>query len=164
MKALNVRYLGSVAAEKEFFYCSAELRSLLDICQALRKEALEKDYILHLAHNKLLDDWVQHLSNYLADDDLLLLSLVTWHFDSSIDFLSPISTPSQGLLQFFTQDSLDHKVLKILRQQYCGRVGKQIKKEMFEERFWALLCQIHVSKYMDFHIMLTRRSTCSHHS
>ncbi|KAE8310955.1 hypothetical protein BDV41DRAFT_578985 [Aspergillus transmontanensis] len=146
MKALNARYLGSGAAEKEFIHCSSTLRSLLDICldicQALRKKGikgLEEDDILRLAKNKLLDDSVQEISNDLPDDSLLLLSLLTWHFDSTLDYSSPESTPSQGLLQFFVEPSNVHEVFDILRKQYCRRVEKEIGLGEFEKEFMHLL-------------------------
>lgn len=139
MKALNAQYLGSVATEKEFFHCSPRLRSLLDICQALRKEGLKENGILDLARNELLDNSVQEISHDLPDDSLLLLSLLAWHFDSSIDFFSPMSTPSRGLLQFFLQVSDDRKVFNILRKQYRARVGGEIWLGEFKKIFQDLL-------------------------
>ncbi|KAF7590254.1 hypothetical protein BBP40_003092 [Aspergillus hancockii] len=139
LKALQIRCLGSVAAEDETFRESLDpvVRPLLETCQVLRKNTFKDKDIVYLARNELLADYVEHVSTQLTDESLLVLSLLTWHFGSS---LSQVPTPSRELLQFFLEPSAEfNKVCKVLRDQYNERSGKRTRQEVFNREFGKLL-------------------------
>ncbi|KAE8406607.1 hypothetical protein BDV37DRAFT_58720 [Aspergillus pseudonomiae] len=138
--ALIIQYLGFVALDE--LMCSninPELRSL-------GTKELEDEDIVQLVHNKLLIDYAQTMSSYLTDDDLLLLSLITWQFDSSMGYLSPVptaskdtqyATPFRELLHFFAQSSDEN--FNHLTGSYNLLMNQKISTKEFQYKFTALV-------------------------
>ena len=102
--ALQIWWLGTEETDTNTnkMQLDADTVSLLDACQHLRKRRSEKALLAVLDKTKELDKHVQKMVEDLADDSLLVLSLLTWHFNARIE-----APPFRQLLCFFAEPSKD---------------------------------------------------------
>lgn len=89
---------------------SQDARKLLDICQAL-KNSRSRQSSLDDAKLFFENDFVGNVLHELRYDTVLMLALITWHFDTSS------SQASQGLITFLRHPH-DNEVRRILAGRY----------------------------------------------
>lgn len=86
-----------------------------------------------LDENPILNEHVKYISDNLDYNDLLKLTLLTWHFDAS-EFLSP------GLLHLFDQPPTEFEKLCVtLSDQYNSRTRPNMAPYVFEQELKELL-------------------------
>lgn len=117
--------------------------SLLDACQHFRKRRSEKALLAVLAETKELDKHVQKMVEDLADDSLLIISLLTWHFDARIE-----APPFRQLLCFFAEPSKDiDRVCEDIHQSYIIMAAPVSVKTVKRKLIRTLgLIEYHVAK------------------
>lgn len=142
LKSLPVRCLGIVATECQSLQhnLSPDANTLLNICQALRKSRFSGLEIGRLAENELLHEYAEHFLERLTYDSLLMLALLTWHFDASFHDFPATPRPPRGLLEFFSRstDDLD-QLCKIIWDRYNLHSERIVAQEDFRGKFRRLL-------------------------
>ncbi|KAL4994949.1 hypothetical protein BDV10DRAFT_188578 [Aspergillus recurvatus] len=88
----------------------------------------------------LLDEFANLVQIELSDKDLLMLSLVYWHFDASTH------EPSLETRHRFLQSCDDSDEFKAMCDVLCGlyndRVREQVTEVFFMEELWGLMSDI----------------------
>ncbi|KAA8652774.1 uncharacterized protein ATNIH1004_001679 [Aspergillus tanneri] len=142
LKGLQVRGLGILACESTSLRLnlSPEAKSLVDICQALRKSRFRSVDISRLSENKLLHEYAEFFLEKLSYDGLLMLSLLTWHFDASLHNFSTAALPPRELLKFFSRPTVNIKQLcEILWGRYILLSEQELTLGDFKAKFKRLV-------------------------
>jgi hypothetical protein len=123
LKSLQAWCLGSPSFESQAFRrrLDPDGKSLVDVCQALRRYRYRDSDIYLLNNNMHLEKHTEHMSHQLPPDVLFQLALLTWHFDASSKL------PSRELFLFFEQPNNQFRELcKILCDRYNAQDGKHV--------------------------------------
>lgn len=136
LKSLQAWCLGSPGFESQVFRrrLDPEGKSLLDICQALRKHGYHYDDIYLLNDNMHLDKHVRDMSDRLTHDALFKLALLTWHFDAS-----PKLPPRELFLFLDQPENQFPELCEILCRRYSAQAGKCVFYRKFARGFANML-------------------------
>jgi hypothetical protein len=148
LKGLAVQRLALLADEGKGLPSNLgpEAKALLEICQTLQRSGFREGDITRLAHNRVLDGYTEGFLEKLNCHCLLVLSILTWHFEASVHVPPNSSHPPRGLLQFFHREKDN---LKQLCGILCDRYNnlskqKKIPQQEFVEKLDDLL------RYLEF--------------
>lgn len=75
---------------------------------------------------------------FLVPDELLMLSLITWHFDASLQNLSTTQLPPKDLLQHLSTSTTD-EVCKNMVASYSQYSGQKISLKALMIKFRMLI-------------------------
>lgn len=133
LKAVAVQRLALLADEGKGLPSNLrpEAKELLEICQTLQRSSFREEDITRLAHNRVLDGYTEGFLEKLNCHCLLLLSLLTWHFEASVHVSPKSPSPPRGLLQFFRREKDN---LKQLCGILCDRYNNLSKQKKMSQR------------------------------
>ncbi|KAH1274187.1 hypothetical protein KXV81_005491 [Aspergillus fumigatus] len=136
LKGIQARCLSVIYFEYEDIVklLESDARSLVDVFEDLLTSGLDEDDLVRLNDHRIIEDYTKLLVDGLTDDSLLILSLVTWHFDASFPLLPPPS-----LLLYFVHSREDSELYEILWGRYAENSGREISLEAFKVKFNKLI-------------------------
>jgi hypothetical protein len=108
-----------------------EAKELLEICQTLQRNGFREEDITRLAYNRVLDGYTEGSLEKLNCHCLLVLSLLTWHFEASVHVSPESSLPPRELLQFIHREKGN---LKQLCGILCDRYNSLSKQKKMPQR------------------------------
>lgn len=123
-----------------------DARSLLGICRDLLSEELsernierqDQVNIQRLDKHKIIEAYTDCVLDVLSVNELLMLSLVTWHFDASLHDLSTTRLPPPDLLQHLSTSTID-EVCKNIVANYSRYSGQTTSLGVLTTKFRMLV-------------------------
>lgn len=94
--------------------------------------------IERLDKHKIIEGYADSILEVLSDDELLMLSLVTWHFDGSLRDLSARRLPPPDLLQHLTTSAIDD-VCENIVANYSRYSGQTTSLKVLTTKFRMLV-------------------------
>ncbi|KAL4891349.1 hypothetical protein BDV59DRAFT_194321 [Aspergillus ambiguus] len=120
-------------------FLNPEAQSLVDVFRDLLTDGFRKTDIVRLDSHRISEHYANYFLDELTDDALLILSLVTWHFDASLYNLSKTLLPPPSLLLHFGFSRNDEELRKILWDRYTKSSGQETSLEAFTTKFRILV-------------------------
>lgn len=116
-----------------------EAKALLEICQIIQNSSFREEDISRLAKNRVLDDYTEDFLEKLTYDGLLVLSLLTTHFDQSLHGFPKSPLPPRRLLEFFCQEDDLEQLCEILWDRYNDLSTRKKSRRQLVEMLTRLL-------------------------
>ncbi|OJJ66314.1 hypothetical protein ASPBRDRAFT_665831 [Aspergillus brasiliensis CBS 101740] len=141
LKGIQARCLSVICFEcnDTMEFLNPDARSLVGVfCDLLIDDFRESD-IVRLDTHGTFEDYADFFLDKLSDDALLILSLVTWHFDASLHNLSTTLLPPPSLLLHFILSGNDEELCEILWDNYTQSSGRETSLEAFTTKFKRLI-------------------------
>ncbi|KAA8641678.1 uncharacterized protein ATNIH1004_011814 [Aspergillus tanneri] len=142
LKCLQLRGLGILALKSKSFLLnlSPEAKSLLDICQSLWESRFRSADVCRLSEDKLLHEYAEDFLEKLNYDGLLMLSLLTWHFNASVHNFPTAALPPRELLEFFSRSTGNlEQLCEILWSRYNAFSERKLTLGAFKAKFKKLV-------------------------
>ncbi|KAH1396258.1 hypothetical protein KXX16_004877 [Aspergillus fumigatus] len=115
-------------------HLESDVRSLVDVLEDVLTSDFDENDLIRLNNHGIIENYTKLLVDTLTDDCLLILSLVTWHFDASSSRLPP-----PLLLLYFIEWRENSGLYKILWDRYAENSGQVTSLEAFTAKFNKLI-------------------------
>ncbi|KMK63753.1 hypothetical protein Y699_04583 [Aspergillus fumigatus Z5] len=117
LKGIQARCLSEVCLEFEdtVKFLDPDAQSLVGVFRDLLIDGFRESDIVRLDNHQISGRYASYFLDDLEDDALLILSLVTWHFDASLHNLSQTLLPLPCLLLHFITSRNDEELCKTRR-------------------------------------------------
>lgn len=96
-------------------FLDPDAQSLVGVFRDLLIDGFRESDIVRLDNHQISGRYASYFLDDLEDDALLILSLVTWHFDASLHNLSQTLLPPPCLLLHFITSRNDEELCKTRR-------------------------------------------------
>lgn len=121
-------------------FLDPDAQSLVGVFRDLLIDGFRESDIVRLDNHQISERYASYFLDDLEDDALLILSMVTWHFDASLHNLSQTLLPPPCLLLHFITSRNDEELCKTLWNSYVQSSAGEISLEAFTTKFGRLLC------------------------
>ncbi|KAL5365874.1 hypothetical protein BJX96DRAFT_169462 [Aspergillus floccosus] len=141
LKGIQAQCLSVICFECEDIVelLNPDARSLVGVFCDLLLDGFSESDIIRLDTDRTFEDYANFFLDNLSDDALLILSLVTWHFDASLHNLSTTLLPPRSLLRHFIESRNDSALCEALWSRYTETSGRDASLEAFTTKFRRLI-------------------------